>query len=228
MRWGRLFRSDALHGLTEADRREVAELGLVSVIDLRTPEEFAEQGRTRVAASHHHLPIADVLPLYPGAEACQAEPDAVAASYHSTLAGSADSVRGILALLADPSTCPAVVCSSAGVDRAGIVSAVVLGLLGVGDDQVVRDYASSREAILRRIGRLRFEHPSAVRHDVDRFGSGLLGVVPEAMARFLSLVRAEHGSMAGYAASIDMAGVVPYLRGSLLEGRAGVGTARAR
>jgi len=92
-----------------------------------------------------------------------------------------------------------------------------MGLLGVPDSVVVGDYAASREATLRRIGRLRFEHPRVVSHDLDRFGPGLLGVVPEAMSRFLAAVRAEHDSFAGYAESIDMAGVVPYLRTALLQ-----------
>lgn len=126
-------------------------------------------------------------------------------------------MREILAVLTDPSSYPAVVCCSSGVERTGIVAAVVLGLLGVPDDMIVSDFAGSREAVLRRIGRLRFEHPSAVSLDLDRYGAGLLGVVPEAMERFLGLVCAEYGTWGGYAQSIDMAGAVAYMRAASLE-----------
>lgn len=215
-RWRRLFRSDGLHRLTRADQQDVVRLGLASVLDLRTPEEVADEGWARVEATRHQLPVAAVLPPLPTAPGPAAEAALVAESYLATLKASPETVQEVLAVLTDPSTYPAVLCCSSGVDRTGIVTAVVLGLLGVPDAVVVSDYAASREATLRRIGRLRFEHPKAVGDDLDRFGPGLLGVVPEAMARFIYRVRAEHGSFVGYAESIDMAGAVPYLRSALL------------
>lgn len=218
VRWGRLYRSDSLHQLTPADQKEVAALGLASVVDLRTPEEIAEQGWARVQTTVYHLPMVEAMPPI-GTEGCSAEAAQIAESYYSMLVAGYEEVREILAILTDPSSYPAVVCCPSGVDRTGIVTALVLGLLGVPDDVVVGDYTASREATLRRMGRLRFEHPTAVRHDLDRYGPGLLGVVPEAMARFLRLVQAEHGSVAGYAESLDMAGAVPYLHAALLHAR---------
>jgi len=189
---------------------------LASVLDLRTPEEVAAEGWARIDTVLHQLPIADVLPPAPGSEGCHAEAALITESYFASLSSSFEMIREILAVLTDPSTYPAVVCCSSGVDRTGIVTAVVLGLLGVADDIVVRDYAASREATLRRIGRLRFEHPRSVGQALDRYGTGLLGVVPDAMAALLKRVRSEHGSFVGYAESIDMAGAVPYLRAALL------------
>lgn len=211
-RWRALFRSDGLHHLTSTDRKEVAALGPSSVIDLRTTDEVAAQGPARVRASVYHLPMADVLPGRP----CAAEPAQIAESYYDALVAGVETIREVFAILTDPASYPAVVCCPTGVDRTGIVTAVVLGALGVPDYLVISDFAASREAAIRRAGRMRFEHPSAVEVDVDRFGPGLLGVVPEAIARFLDLVRAEHGSLTGYAKSIDMAGAVAYMRAALL------------
>ncbi len=45
VRWRRLFRSDGLHRLTEGDLEDLAELGLATVIDLRTVAEVEERGR---------------------------------------------------------------------------------------------------------------------------------------------------------------------------------------
>jgi hypothetical protein len=87
----------------------------------------------------------------------------------------------------------------------------------VPDNLIVADYAASRESVLRRLGRMRVEHPPAVKGDVDRYGQGALGVAPDAMVRFVERIRAEHGSFAGYAESIDMAGAVRYLRAALLQ-----------
>ena len=43
-RWGRLFRSDTLHALTESDLRGLREIGLKCVIDLRTAREVDQTG----------------------------------------------------------------------------------------------------------------------------------------------------------------------------------------
>lgn len=216
-RYQRLFRSDGLHLLTAADQEEVSRLCIATVIDLRTPIEVAAKGRARLCATQFQLPMDDPLPAPSGVGPWHAEPAFIADMYLAALAGGVETVREILALLTDPSAYPAVVSCSSGVERTGIVTAVVLGLLGVPDSRIVSDFAGSREAVLRRIGRLRFEHPEAVSHELDRYGAGLLGVVPEAMALFLVRLREEHGSFAGYARAIDMAGAVPYLRAALLE-----------
>jgi hypothetical protein len=59
-RWGRLFRSDTLHELTEADVEVLRSLGLVTVVDLRTPRELDRTGRGRLEPERidfHHLSV---------------------------------------------------------------------------------------------------------------------------------------------------------------------------
>lgn len=214
-RWRSLFRSDGLHHLTPADRNEVTALGLASIIDLRTAGEVAAQRPVPAAlgASVYHLPLPEVLP----GRAEAAEPAQVADDYLAALAGGVETVLEILAILTDPSSYPVVISCPSGVDRTGIVTALVLATVGVPDYLILGDFAASREAIIRRSGRMRFEHPSAVQAEVDRFGPGLLGVVPEALALFLDRLRAEHGSIAGYAKAIDIGGALPYIRAALLQ-----------
>jgi protein-tyrosine phosphatase len=216
-RYGRLYRSDGLQSLTSTDQVDLARLNLATVIDLRTPRELAEDGRARVETTQHLLPMADVLPAEFGAHGWHAEPATLAESYFAMLTSSVETIREILAVLSDRSSYPAVLCCASGVERTGVVTAVILGLLGVTDGVIVSDFAGSREAVLRRIGRLRFEHPSVVSRDLDRYGTGLLGVVPEAIGLFLERVREEHEGFAGYARAIDMSGAVPYIRAALLE-----------
>ena len=45
--WRRLFRADGLHRLTEADRRQLIDLGVATVIDLRTVDEAVQRGGSR-------------------------------------------------------------------------------------------------------------------------------------------------------------------------------------
>lgn len=59
-RWGRLFRSDTLHELTQRDVEVLRGLGLTTVVDLRTPKELARTGRGRLGPEpigFHHLSV---------------------------------------------------------------------------------------------------------------------------------------------------------------------------
>jgi protein-tyrosine phosphatase len=65
IRWRQLLRADGLHKLTEADRRQLIELGLATVIDLRTVDEAEQRGRFPVdvvPVTYIDLPLFDVLP----------------------------------------------------------------------------------------------------------------------------------------------------------------------
>ena len=59
-RWGRLFRSDALHELTADDVARLRELGLRTVVDLRTERELHRSGRGPLGpepVAFHHLAV---------------------------------------------------------------------------------------------------------------------------------------------------------------------------
>jgi len=60
--WGRLFRSDTLHELTEGDVALLHEMGLKSIIDLRTKTEVDRSGRGLLGAGttdYFHLSVID-------------------------------------------------------------------------------------------------------------------------------------------------------------------------
>src|SRR5664280_2157613 len=59
-RWGRLYRSDALHELTDADVVALRDLGLRTIVDLRTERELHRSGRGPLepeAVAFHHLAV---------------------------------------------------------------------------------------------------------------------------------------------------------------------------
>jgi protein-tyrosine phosphatase len=217
LRWRRLFRSDGLHRLTRADHSGLAPIGLRTIIDLRTTAEADEHGcfDRRNAAEYHHLPLIDVLPPR---EEMVTTTDAgfVAGRYLEMLRQGEDSIREALAILTDASSYPAVFHCTAGRDRTGIVAAVLLGLVDVPDATIGADYVLSREPMVRMLRQLRAEHPGAT-EDLDRYADAIVAVSPETMERFLVSLRHEYDSFEGYARSIDMAGVLPYLRAALVD-----------
>lgn len=197
VRWRRVFRSDALHQLTPADVMRLRDdIGVRDVIDLRSTSELQSEGRGLLAAEpirFHHLP------LYDG--------EARASERRSTDLSLADRyfflselgmpmIARILALLARSST-PVLYHCAAGKDRTGLVSAIVLGVLGVPDEVIAADYALTREnldAILERLWTMR-----GYRKMLDQLPPDTLHAEPETMLQLLARLRSEHGSLRGYA-----------------------------
>jgi protein-tyrosine phosphatase len=216
-RW-RLFRADNLTSLTADDLVTVSELGIATVVDLRTELEVEARGRFSadvVGAHYHHLPLTDTLP---GEERAAAWDDAsfVAARYGQMLAEGAANVTRAVQLFASDVNLPAVFHCSVGKDRTGVLAAVLLGFVGVSDDDIVEDYALSRDAMAEVLERLRREFPDAV-DVVERYAPVILSVEPKAMAGFLAEVHRRYGGFDGLAESLGVAEAVLALRDQLLE-----------
>ena len=104
----------------------------------------------------------------------------------------------ILTVLADTSH-PAVYHCAAGKDRTGVISAIVLSLLGVRDEIIVADYAASRENLDSIIDRLMSS--KGYQTILGALPADTLHAEPETMASFLEQIRSKYGSMNEYALS---------------------------
>jgi protein-tyrosine phosphatase len=217
-RWRRLFRADGLSRLTENDLDALAALGIVTVIDLRTVLEADTQGRfpdNVAGVTYRHLPLTDTLP---GEEETPDWDSAafVSARYLGMLSEGTETVTAAVRLLADPAAQPAVFHCSVGKDRTGVLSALVLGFLGVPDETIVADYALSYDNMLRILANLQERYPEAA-DIVERYRPVILSAEPASMAGFVAGVRATYGSFEALAASLGLVAEVEALRGQLLE-----------
>lgn len=218
LRWRRLFRADGLSRLDDDDCRVMAELGLATVIDLRTPLERDERGNfpgDRVPVTYHHLPLTDVLP--PDRDLARyGDPDFVTDRYRQMFEQGAPSLRRAVEVLAAPGALPAVFRCTAGKDRTGILAAVVLGFLGVPEEVIVEDYVLSAESMVRLWDRLRAEYAAAA-DEVERYASAVVTVAPKSMADFLAALAEDHHSFDRLAERWGVAAAVARLRQELLE-----------
>ena len=217
-RWRTLFRADSLTQLSPADLDMLDELGVRTVIDLRTALEVDSRGRFPAdvdGIAYHHLPLTDTLP---GSEDVPDWDDAgfVSRRYVSYIDAGARAIAGALSVLADPGNLPAVFHCSVGKDRTGVLSAVVLGLLGVPDEVIVDDYTLSKAAMVRILERLRAEFAEAA-EIVARYAPVILSVEPGSMAGFLQELRARFGSFEAMADQLGWTATVAALRERLLE-----------
>jgi protein-tyrosine phosphatase len=198
-RWRRVFRSDSLHGIGEADRQAWAALGVRTVIDLRRTFEVAKVGRVpdSEGLDYRHTPIRHLdwsEVDYPDGTV---HPRWLADRYLNFAEEGADGIAATLCLLADPARTPAVVHCMAGKDRTGVVCALTLSLLGVADDVVGEDYALSTAAMKALTEHLATSDPEPVTpHYFDCPAEGMLF--------FLDDLRAKHGTVEGYVRDIGL------------------------
>jgi protein-tyrosine phosphatase len=215
LRSRRLFRSDSLVGATADDRTRLRELGLETLIDLRSEAEVALVGRfDDDSVDYYNLPLGD--PIGEATTVGWNDPAHVATHYLELLLSSGDSVAEALAILTDPACYPAVIHCSVGKDRTGIFVALVLSSIGVEDADVVADYALSGMGAARLALRLR-DLCAANPSELDRFLPALLSAEPATMHCFLAKVREKFGSVQGYLDDIGMGSAPKYLRRTLVR-----------
>ncbi|MFB6719659.1 tyrosine-protein phosphatase [Kribbella sp. NPDC056345] len=185
---GRIFRSAVLAQASAADRKVLRDLGVRTVIDLRSQEELDAFGR---------FSAPDIRTLHMSLLDQQSRDKLAAASsladcYISFLNGPSlpTALVQVLETLADPQISPVVVSCSAGKDRTGIVIAVLGLLLGAKVDAVVADYAATG-ANLDGLYRQWAEHPrSSIVADLAAGRPNLLAP-PEAMLGLCQTLGAE-------------------------------------
>jgi protein-tyrosine phosphatase len=208
LRWNRLLRADDLSRATEQDRDHLATLGITTIIDLRTDREHAA-ARLPVlrgsAVSIHHLPMvregwdaANPVTLFPGSSV----DDVLAQRSLDMLVEGAPAIADALRILAQPGAQPAVIHSTLGKDRAGLLAAVVLALLGVPTPTIAEDFSLSSLALAHEERRSVNDGPRAATGWTGEVVS--LAAPPESMIRVLDQVSAQCGSMVGFARGIGV------------------------
>jgi protein-tyrosine phosphatase len=205
VRWRTLYRADALHRLPDDELDQLGQLGVRTVLDLRTAKEL-EHGKLQaehLGITHLHLSVLSEIWSAEGLD-LEADPSVVLGElYVQMLEVGAPAFAGALRVLADAAQVPAVFHCAAGKDRTGVLAALVLSLLGVDDDTIAGDYALTAASMDRMIDRLRRDRPDQLNLMNDQ-PSAFMMAPAGAMEHFLVELRARHGSAVGYVTDIGV------------------------
>lgn len=212
VRRGRLYRSDGLQLLTDADVRRIEdELGVRAVIDLRTDVEVDTDGVGKLAVDRHHLPIFDSEPR----DGAPPLPVDLGELYFAMIRFARKRIARVLDCIASQED-PTIFHCAAGKDRTGVVGAVILGLLGVEERDIVDDYAFTSRNLDRIVARLEGSDGYAVVY--RELPPETLHAAPETMASLLARTRERYGSMREYARFAGVGdGTLARLEARLLE-----------
>ncbi len=152
-RWGMIYRSGELSTLTDADLSRLEDLGIASVIDLRSEREADGRGRDRLpgGADHLHLPIVEsdqlldlITERFEAKDFTDPAPDLLA-DVNRSLATQRLEIFGRLVQQVARGPRPVVFHCTHGKDRAGFAAALVLHLVGVERETIEADYLLSNE-----------------------------------------------------------------------------------
>jgi len=228
-----LFRSDALFRLTEADAAQVRALGVTTLIDFRTPDELEQHGfggMDHLDAEHLHLPTIDttrrVLDLTEDGSSDDVSEEIARAlvtaadAYMMMLDRGSNAYAEALRVVA-ASEAPVVFFCAAGKDRTGVFAALVLGLLGVSDDDIVTDYALTHDVIekihILRTATSSDEDNERMASYANLIGEDLRNAYPASMQSTIDRLRERYGGWVGYAEEIGVGvDVLEQLRARLL------------
>ncbi len=221
--YGVLYRSDALHALTPAGLAELAGSAIGVIVDFRTGAErdLAPDRRPDARAIRdEHLPLlegamshivteavearalGDHTAFGRAAERAMASLPTLGDLYTQMLAGGARTFATVARLVAappDPAHPAVIVHCTAGKDRTGVCTALLLDAVGVQRDAIVADYAQSA-------ANLSGPWLDAMLRPIERFGVPITpalaeligGSPPAAIEAALDWVDATHGGSAAY------------------------------
>jgi protein-tyrosine phosphatase len=216
VRRGLLFRADGVHRLDGPDLEVARALGLQTVIDLRTAGEL-ERGRfpEHLGARWHHLPLIARMWSERGFDATGDPVAFLRDRYLEMLVEGRAQLARAVELAAHES--PTLFHCAAGKDRTGVLAALLLGLLGVGPEDIAADYHLSAAGMAAMSEWYRAAHPDAA-DTMTQQPTVYLEAPEEAMLAFLEAVDREHGSVHGLARhlGIDDA-VIGRLQDALLD-----------
>jgi protein-tyrosine phosphatase len=148
VKWGKIYRSGVMSSLTAPDIAYLNSLGVTIVCDLRSASERTSEpsmliGDERIKIKSHDYELASSMSRMMVATSKAQAVDAFADAYINFLDTLKPQYTDMFASLVE-SDAPFALNCTAGKDRTGVGSALILSVLGVDREAVIADYALSQ------------------------------------------------------------------------------------
>ncbi len=218
VRWGRYFRAGRQDRMTPTDLTRVAGLAIATQIDLRRPDEIRDQGLGPLQSLGARYEGLAVIPADGSRELDRIVGAGISGDrYLHYLDFDPAPWRRVFEILSDEERHPVLIHCTAGKDRTGVVTALLLSLLGVDRAVIEEDYALTNRDVERQVEFV--EQGPGLPQGVSRDEMvRLAGVPADAIGVFLDGLEREHGGPLQYLRSIGVDdGICNGIRDALLE-----------
>ncbi|MDR2096714.1 MAG: tyrosine-protein phosphatase [Treponema sp.] len=163
VKWGLLYRAGELSGMTANDKRLLEEKNIRTVVDFRSDSErkASPSGKIATVKKKVELPIdagnlTDMVFTFDGAETEMKK------LYAALPEEAIPRYRVLFELLSDPSNTPLLYHCTAGKDRTGLASALILYALGAAEETIYSDYLESTRLLRERLAPMMESQPHLV------------------------------------------------------------------
>jgi len=215
LRSGQIIRSENLSRLTAGDFQKLEEIGVKTVIDLRTVREHDKEPTVWLGENppqFHHFPIGDAQNDWFNAQRKMmsrnrfTEKQALehmVEGYRMIADEGPPSYQKLMDVVLDQSNWPVLIHCNAGKDRAGVATTLILEALGVDRATIMEEFLLTNEMarIEEKAAFLAKESRKSSRGGKSRKGPSasawlpIVGVQPEMLEAFYASVEEQYGSM---------------------------------
>ena len=151
IRTGRIYRSGRLSGLTDSDLMVFSKLGITSLVDFRSGDEIADHPdrlppgdccrQVNISLGSGGLSKEQVAMVLKRASLGELDThEHMIREYREFPLELAPGLKGFFRLLGREDTFPLLMHCTAGKDRTGFTTAVLLGMLGCSEEQIIQGY----------------------------------------------------------------------------------------
>lgn len=210
VKWGLFYRSDNLHHLTDADLEKVAELGIHLICDFRGPDEREEEPDRLPAVNPPRVAELEIWDpsfsadsfrekLESGDTGGVALGDLLVEGNRLFAVQFSERYAAMFELIMQPENLPVLVHCTAGKDRAGFASALILRTLGVPLETIYEDYLLTNYYSAEKIERIVFmiRAASLFQTDEDQLRA-VIGVERRFLEAAFDQIDKEYGSFENY------------------------------
>lgn len=199
-KWGKIFRSDDLNHLTKTDLEYLSSIPLTTIIDFRSPQEIANAADKNPSSIKNNVQ----LNIAPGnlsdanqlASLSEKEMEQFMMDLNVHLVTDSiaiDAYKQLFEMLQSEVDSPLMYHCSAGKDRTGMGTALILYSLGVNEEDIEQDYLASNHYLGDKYATIKEEHPNLV---------ALLEVRPQYLQAGFDKIKEEYGSIDNFLTTI--------------------------
>ncbi len=196
VKWGKIFRSDDLHNLTDADLNYLASIPLISIVDFRSESEVS-QLPDKVPSSvvkdyPYHITPGNLTASSDLSQFNVSDMDSVMMSINKLLVTDSTAIKrykDFFALLQNEKDVPLMFHCTAGKDRTGMGAALVLFALGVDEDTIMDDHLLSNIYLKDKYAKYVAQYPEL---------EPLFGVKSQYLQAGINEIKETYGSIDNY------------------------------